>query len=646
MTSLALACSDVASSELSLAPLVRLSSSSLAILCVPAPACPDLIDEAAEAGVGAVMVCSGGFAEVGGSAIELQERLAERAIAAGVRLLGPNTSGFIDPRRDLTATFVPGVAAIPAGRIAVVAASGGVNHALAFLLAEAGHGLSLGVGLGNAVDVDAPDVLDHLRGDADTTAVALHIESVRDGPRLIDAVSRLTPTVPVVALVVGCNDVAEFAASHTGSLATSWRTTRAALAQAGAVVVDDERELVDAVGALSVVRARPCVAPSVGVVTGQAGPGLMVLDDLRGRDIAVPELSSQTQEALAELLPSLTYQRNPVDTGRPGPELGRILAAVATDPGVDVVAAYALFEPEAVDLVVAATEGRQDGVPLVVGVGGMAADAGPSRTALTQAGIATAVDPRGVAAATAALVADARAQHRRGRADPGGAEPRPRLEGEVIDEAQAKDVLDRLGIATMPRRVCGDRADAHAAFDALGPPVVVKRLDAAVVHKTEIGGVHVDVRTRHELDDALDALEGTGADRVLVEAMAPDGVDLMIGAHRDRVFGPVVVLGLGGTAAEALEDVAVRIAPLDLAEARSMPATLSGHRLLRGWRGGPELDDEEVGEMVRTLGRLLADDPCLDTIEINPLRLTATGLVALDAVITITGRPDDDQPDH
>ena len=127
----------------------------LAILCVPAPACPDLIDEAAEAGVGAVMVCSGGFAEVGGSAIELQERLAERAIAAGVRLLGPNTSGFIDPRRDLTATFVPGVAAIPAGRIAVVAASGGVNHALAFLLAEAGHGLSLGVGLGNAVDVDA-----------------------------------------------------------------------------------------------------------------------------------------------------------------------------------------------------------------------------------------------------------------------------------------------------------------------------------------------------------------------------------------------------------------------------------------------------------------------------------------------------------
>ncbi|HTK67232.1 MAG TPA: CoA-binding protein, partial [Pseudonocardia sp.] len=369
----------------------------LAMICVPAPASPDALAEAAAAGARAAVVCGGGFAESGAEGVGHQERLAAVVAETGIRLLGPNTSGFLAPYAGVTASFVPGVAQVRPGRVAVVAASGGVNHALAFLLTEAGHGVSLAVGLGNAVDVSAPDVLDHLVDDPATGAVALHIESVADGPRLVAAVSRLAESRPVVALVVGRHDIGAFAQSHTGALATSWRTTRAALAQAGAVLVGDERELVDAVGTLSVRRARPARRPGVGVVTAQAGPGLLLLDDLHGRDIRVPELAAATQGTLATLLPPLTFQSNPVDTGRPGPEFGRVLRTVAEDPEVDVVAAYALHEPDAVDLLAAVREGAVPDVPVVLGVGGAGAEVARSRADLLDAGVAVAADPRGVA---------------------------------------------------------------------------------------------------------------------------------------------------------------------------------------------------------------------------------------------------------
>lgn len=179
----------------------------LAVLCVPAPATATALAEAAEAGARAAVVCGGGFAESGPDVAGHQRDVGAVVRGTGVRLLGPNTSGSLALARHLTASFVSGVRDVPAGRDAVVAAIGGVNHALAFMLADAGHGVSLAVGLGNGVDVTAPDVLDHLADDAGTSAVALHVESVADGRRLTGAVSRLTRSRPVVALVVGRHDV-------------------------------------------------------------------------------------------------------------------------------------------------------------------------------------------------------------------------------------------------------------------------------------------------------------------------------------------------------------------------------------------------------------------------------------------------------
>jgi len=606
----------------------------LAVLCVPAAVSPQALADAARAGVRAALVCSGGYAEAGGPGVGYQEELVAAARDAGVALLGPNTSGFFAPARSLTVSFVPGAAAIPAGPVAVVAASGGVNHALAFLLAETDLGVSLAVGLGNAVDVTAADVLTHLADDEATRAVALHIESVADGPALVTAVRGLTARKPVVALVVGRNDVAEFARSHTGALATSWRTTRAALRSAGAVLVDDERQLIDAVTALSALRLAPIAAPGVGVVTAQAGPGLVHVDGLRGRGVEVPPLTDVTQAALGELLPPLTYQANPVDTGRPDPGFGQVLAAVAGDPGVDLVSVYALSEPDTLDLPTAVEAVGPGSV--VVGLGGPLDQVLAQRQALRKLGVPALGSPTALTVAVTALIEDACA-----RARTGTERPRSRVAVTVpardLDEDEAKCLLGQLGIASPPRRACADRAAAHRALAELPGPVAVKLLDATVTHKSDVGGVHLGIGDAAGLDAALDALEAIGAARFLVESMAPAGVDLIVGASRDRVFGPVVLVGLGGVVAEALADVAVAPAPLGVGEAAALADELAGRALLDGFRGGPVTDRADLGAVLAALGDLLADHPEIGDVEINPLRVTTDGLLALDAVVTLGG---------
>jgi acetyltransferase len=618
----------------------------LAVLCVPAAVTARALADAASGGVRAALVCSGGYAEAGGPGVGYQAELVTAAREAGVVLLGPNTSGFLAPRRGLTASFVTGAAAVPAGPVAVVAASGGISHAVAFLLAEAGIGVSLAVGLGNAVDVAAADVLAHLIEDEATRAIALHVESVADGPALIAAVRAVTARVPVAALVVGRNDVADFARSHTGALATSWRVTRAALRQAGAVLVDDEQALADAVAALSLVRLPAARDPGVGVVTAQAGAGLLHVEGLLERGVRVPAFGAAARARLAALLPPLTYQANPVDTGRPGETFPAVLAAVAADPGVDLVSLYVLAEPDALDLPQAlATAGP---MPAVAATGGSAAEVTRVRDAARRLGIPVLRSPAALTTAATALVHDAqaraRAEERLGELGPGiavGPPARLLLDRPAFDEDEAKSVVAVLGVPTPPRRACNSRAEVRAAVADLPGPVAVKLLDAGSTHKSEVGGVQLGVRDEADLERALDALEAAGARRFLVESMAAPGVDLIAGAVRDPVFGPVVLVGLGGVVAEALADVATAPAPLPAAEAAELLGELAARPLLDGFRGGPAVDRAAVGRVVAALGDLLTAHDRLESIEINPLRATADGLVALDAVITVVSASTD-----
>lgn len=607
----------------------------LAVLCVPAGLVPTALQECAAVGVGAAVVCSGGFAEVGVAGAAVQAELDDVLSTSRLRVLGPNTSGFFRPSHGLLASFVPGVVALRAGSVGLVAASGGVNHAVAFQLDRTGAGISLGVGIGAGVDVQAPDVIDHLAADPDTRCVALHLETVSDGARLLEAVRACARVKPVVAMVVGRNDVSEFAASHTGALATSWATTRALLAQAGAVLVDNEVELVNASSALTGRRVRPAASPGVGLVTGQAGPGLIMADELATRRIVVPPLADSTVQRLGELLPPMTYLGNPVDTGRPSGTYPAVLSAVADDPQVDVVGVYGITEP-VVDLP-AAVESAGLEVPTLVAIDGPAAEVERVRS-MRSPDVPVLVGPTALVHGLVALTADASARSRTQEvAEP--VRPRVSVARGPWHEAAAKDVLDDLGFTTPPRRVAEDRMQAFAALDELDGPLAVKILDAEVLHKSDIGGVHLGVADRPSMGQALDSLDAIGARRVLVESMAHAGRDLILGVRRDEVFGPVVVLGLGGVEAEVWEDTAICGLPATRADLELLPGRLKGRALLDGFRGGPVLDR---GELATLAGRLLAalqDNPHLAEIEVNPLRLTPDGLVALDAVIISQEEP-------
>lgn len=651
----------------------------LAVLCVPAGATAAALHDAATAGARAALVCAGGFAEAGGPGVQLQADVAAVVAATGLRLLGPNTSGFLAPGRNLVASFVPGADTIPTGAVSLVAGSGGILHAVAFLLAGAGLGLHLGVGIGNGVDVTAADVLDHLAElDAPPGPVALHVEGVTDGRRLADAVERLSDLVPVVALVVGRNDVGDFARSHTGALTPAWRTARAVLRSAGAVLVDDEREMVDALVALDTGRLPARPDPGVGLVTGQAGPAVLFTDRLKTAGVSVPALHTHTTARLAELLPAITHQGNPVDTGRPGQCFVDVLTAVGTDPAIDLLAVYALLEPGAFDLTAAIDAaagrlaaarpgegGRLDPLPvvaatggppavtaaahsltaeppgemdpdvelrIVVATGGPPADVAAARRALADAGVAAYDGVAGAVAGVRALVDDARGRAARAAAGSPVRLLLPEAFTVPVGEHDGKHLLAWLGNGTPRRVACDDRADAHTALAELGGPVVVKMLEPVVLHKARVGGVRLGVRTADDLDAALDALDTAGARRYLVEETAPPGLDLIVGARRDPVFGPVVLVGLGGDLAEDLDTVVVRPAPLSEAGATAMLDELLG--MPAGDAEAHRVDPAALVAAVTSLGALLAAVPEMTEIEINPLRATVDGrLVALDVVI-------------
>lgn len=615
----------------------------LALIALPAARVPDAVAECREAGVGGVVVHAGGFAETGDDGARLQAELKAAIGADGMRVLGPNTSGFIAPPRELFATFVAAAAEIPAGPLAIVAQSGGVNHALAFAAAREGLGLRLAIGLGNASDVTVADVLRHLGSDEEVGVVALALEGVGDGRDLLEAVGALTERVPVVVLKMGQEEkVADFARSHTGAMTGSWAATRALLREAGAVVVDDTTALLDAARALAATRLKPNLDPGVAVFTGQAGPGLLLADALAASGVSMPSLGVAAQERLTDLLGGLTFVRNPVDTGRPGSGLDEALRTVEEDTAVDLIAAYFLDEEDALDPV-ALLGGRRD-VPVVFGTAGTPVRLAAVQEALGAHGVEVFPTPERAAIAAASLAEDSRAAAARAAARREPTAPpataiatRSPARATGWDEDQAKGLLEGIGIRCPRRQVCESEKEALRAAERLGFPVAVKLLHADLRHKTELGGVHLGLATPNDLADALGRLRAvpapTGA-RYLVEEMAPSGPELLLAAVEDPTFGPIVMLGGGGTEAELLADLTMRRAPIAAVEARSMLGDLRTGARFRGFRGGPKVDETALAEIVVAIGALLIAEPTLTEIEINPLRVTRGGILALDALVT------------
>lgn len=610
----------------------------LAVLVVPPAAVPSALAECGEAGVQAAVVCAGGFAESGEEGARIQELTLRAAREANIRLLGPNTSGFINAPDAVCANFMPAVAQLRPGNVSIVAQSGGVNLALSFMLDRAGAGIRLAAGLGNAIDVGFIDVLDYLALDDETRAVGLHVEGVEDGRALMRAVERLSARKPVVVLKIGKNDVGEFARSHTGALTGSYEVTRQALAQAGAVLVDSPTELTDALVALSAVRLAPNATAGTGVITGQAGPGLIIADALASSGCAVPSLADTTRDVIGTLLPPLTFQKNPVDTGRPSETFGQIVQAVSADPAIDLLAVYALDEPGALDPAQALGEST---VPVLFATGGPAEAIAGRRGALRRTGVPLFESPDGLARGVSAVVADARARAAAQLADRDATvEPEPERLARVLDEDESKALFEAEGLRLPARRVAQDRAEASAALAELSGPVVVKVLDAAILHKSDVGGVHVGVRTPAELDVALDTIDAiesgaAGQPRYLVEAQAPSGVELIVGARRDAAFGPVVLLALGGVDVELGAEPILTVAPFSAPQARAAVGRLP-RAVLDGHRGAPRIDVAELATVLVAVSHVMARYGDIAEIDLNPVRVTADGPVVLDALIVTT----------
>ena len=612
----------------------------LVALVLPAQHSLAVLKEAAAIGAGGAFVVSGGFAETGDAGAVLEAEIADACRDGGIRLLGPNTSGFLRPSRGLACTFLPAATEIPPGSIGIVAQSGGINLTLAMMANAAGLGVSLAVGLGNASDVGVAETLDYLATDPETRAIVIHLEGVVDGRTVFEAVRAMVPAKPVIAIPVGKADLGVFAKSHTGALMGNHRLTRSAVRQAGAVVVETLDDALDAAYALSVKRLGPGRDCGVGVLTGQAGPGLLMMDTLKDAGVSVPDLAPDTVARIANSLPPLTYMKNPVDTGRPDESFGTVLEALATDEAVDAILAYALIEGGALDIggAVIAAAGKTS-KPVVFATAGALPETTKLVEALRNAGIPVFLAPDRAARAMAATVEDAgnRASSQPcalGSAPCGADRTAPPLT-RPVDEDAAKTLVSAYGIPTPRRAVCRSRVEAEAARTAMEGPVVAKVLDPAILHKSDVGGVHLGIESAAALEAAIYAIDRLSSAGYLIEEMAPDGLDLILGARNDPSFGPTVLLGLGGTAAEAMDDVAVALAPLGPGEVDRMIDSLAGRALFGPWRGAPAPDRGAIREAAIGLARLIAGHPEIAEIDLNPVRVYAEGVIALDALIVL-----------
>ena len=372
----------------------------LALCCVPAPATPGVIEDCGEAGVGAAVVFAGGFAEADEDGKQRQEEIRQTAAEYDIAVLGPNTAGHIIPHKNIFSSFVPGFDEIETGEVAIVAQSGGIGVTTTFQLEREGYGISGMYGLGNRVNTDFDDVIPMLDDDPQTEAIGLHIEGTAEIDQFETVVE--DADTPIVALKSG-NRMHEFVKSHTAAPNQDYERYEEILTNNGGVMADSVTELLDASRVLG--KSPVPDGPNVGLVTAQAGPGIMMADYLAERGAEFPELTDETHERLDDLLLGFTYDENPVDTGRPMPEFGQVIDAVARDDNVDTVLVYEIFE-HSLGYPVEELEQLSEDLdkPIVFTVAGPYDALEPDRKRMEELGIPTFDAPERGAYATSVLV--------------------------------------------------------------------------------------------------------------------------------------------------------------------------------------------------------------------------------------------------
>jgi acetyltransferase len=620
----------------------------LALVSLPAPAVVAALRQLGERRCRAAVVLASGFGETGEAGRAEQAELAAIARATGMRIVGPNCMGVVNVPGRLNGSYFWDVPRRPGG-ISFVSQSGAYGGLFFREVRARGLGVARFVSIGNQADLGFAECLDWLGADPDTRVVALFVEGVRDGRAFVEAARRVAAAKPVVAFKVGRGSAGRRAAgSHTGSLAGSYATYLAAFRAAGVGVATETDEFFDAVAALDAHGARLPRGEAVAILTVSGGPSVAAADAAEAAGLTVPALPEAERRALRAHLPSFGADGNPVDLTPQmdpaafGPAVRLVLGsdavagAIAIDIGLDVPA-YG----EALAAAQAAT-----GKPVVACV----ADVPEVERRLGGAGIPVFPTPeravrayRALAgrAAAARLAASPSPAARAPRALPAPLEVALRTGSGALPYETARALLEHYGLVFPKDGLAASDAEAVAVAGRIGYPVVLKTASAAVLHKTEAGGVILDVRDEAGAREAYGTLAGRfpGAPVLVQQAVAP-GVELLVGGRRDPVFGPVVLFGLGGVLTELVREVALRLAPLAEADALDLVRQGRAAAVLRGFRGGPAGDPSSVAAAVTAVADLLADCPEVVELDVNPLIARGEQLIAVDGLVIVDRHPD------
>ena len=631
----------------------------LALVAIPAAGVAPALEECAKAGVKNTLIISSGFAEEGGAAGDMQAALVEVTKRTGIRACGPNCEGYFNALGKVATTFSPTVemkeeedrVLVSHRRVGVIAQSGGIGFALFNRGKAAGIGFSYVISTGNEADLNMADFLDYMVEDTNTHAVMLFCESVRSGPAFVAALEKARHLgKPIIAIKIGRSDAGSRAsASHTASLSGAYTAYRAVFERYGVIEAEDADEAVAIAGVLLT-----CPLPKgrrTGIITPSGGGGAWMADTLSLHGLIVPPLSPATQASLRSVMPSYGASGNPVDVTAQGSNTGpAVMTAMETLADSDEIDMLVLITSLTSETRVSLNADRvrataaRCGKPMTVWTYTLPSEFG--RRTAAGCGLFTHSDLRNVGVAMSKLAGYAEALARPLPVPPQTDAPQlPADLPRTLTEYQAKQVLAGF-LPAANERLAKSATEAADAASALGFPVALKIQSPDIPHKTEAGGVRLGLGDRGAVEAAYTAIvesaqrykPGAHIVGVAVQKMSPRGHELVIGMVNDATFGPIMMVGFGGTTVELFGDVVHRPAPVDEVEAARMIGSLRSAALLKGFRGAAPIDIAPVTSLIaRISDAALAYRDRIAEMEFNPVILHAdgSGLTIADALIML-----------
>jgi len=623
----------------------------LTVIVVPDRFVAAVLEECGRKGVKGVIVITAGFREMGGEGIKKENELLEIIRRYNMRMLGPNCLGVIDTICPLNATFARGMPR--RGDIAMMSQSGALLIAILDWALGEEVGFSRFVSLGNKADIDETDLLQLWDEDPYSKVIVAYLEGITDGAKFMEIAQQVTTDTPIIAIKAGTSDAgARAVSSHTGTLAGSERAYDAAFKQAGVTRADSVEELFDYAHAFA--QAPPLKGDSIAVVSNAGGAAIMATDALDRAQLRLASFERETIELLQTRLPPGSSALNPVDVrGDADEERYRFaLDAVLRDENVDGV--IAILIPQAVtnvaetaNVIADVVQGHDKPVlPCFMG------------QHTTQVGIEILRDrkipnyhyPERAVNAMRAMVGRWRWLERPPREiekfdvrrdQVEGALARVRADGRLtVGDAEARQIMEAYGITIPEAQLAHDPDEAVEIAQRIGYPVVMKIASPDILHKTDIGGVKLNLMGDSDVRDTFDLLMYRASRYMpqadiwgaLVQRMVPQGKEVIIGINRDPQFGPLLLLGLGGIYVEVLKDVSFRIAPITRWEAEEMITELRSYPLLRGLRGEKPSDLEAIADCMLRVSQLAVDFPEIVELDVNPLIVheEGKGAVAID----------------